>query len=89
LNQIGRKSTAINGTLREAASSHAAGDHRPRAAAQVLHHEDRERADRDADPENVGNQVRLPERFWSGEVPGDGRDNADTGDRPWRARSSG
>jgi hypothetical protein len=49
---------------------HAPGHEAPLAAREVLHHEHGQRADRDVDPEDVRDEVRLPERLARQEEPG-------------------
>ena len=60
-NAIGRNSSVSTGSTRDAAPIEPAHDHAPGAARQLVDHAERQAAERRAEHEHVGHQVRLEE----------------------------
>ena len=77
---IGRNSSVSTGRTRDRRADRPANDDAPGAARQLMHHRQRQRAERQPEHEHVGHQVRLEELRRVHEV-------AD--DRDHRARRAG
>ena len=58
---IGRNSTVSTGSTRDEAPIRPAGDHAPGAARELVHHAERQAAERGAEHQQIARQVRLEE----------------------------